>query len=451
MNNIINETVEEFKGILTDFFEDRNHSIEDAENILYGEFQRCCSKILSKYYEQLDDELLADKAGRKAQGLRLVRRKDPRRILSRFGEIDMSRSYYVDSEGTYSYPIDAVSGLEKYERVSLSVAKDLCERARQFSYAKAAEQVTGDAVSKQTVMNKVRMLEKTEDVKMKERRHVPFLHIDADEDHVSLQDGKNVIIPLISVYEGIEKQNARNRCKNIVHFPYFATKASEMWSQVSAWIEENYDIHGTKIYVHGDGGSWIQEAKEWIPGCIFVLDRYHYNKYKKKVVACLEGKERSRYLSKIRNSIQKHDEENLIEIWKELLEINPDREEALKEAFVYLLNNMEAIAVYTEDEEARNGGATEPHVSHVLSERLSMRPLSWSRETLEHIVPFLGSGQFTLKREEKEILPILKEKMQRYYATKPKNTLGLVDPGKVILFPRFGGRVTQLFRTFNSF
>ena len=134
-----------------------------------------------------------------------------------------------------------------------------------------------------------------------------------------------------------------------------------------------------------------------------------------------------------------------------MLEINPDREEELKKVFVYLLNNMEAIAVYTEDEEARNGGATEPHVSHVLSERLSMRPLSWSRETLTHIVPFLGSGQFALKRKEQEILPIVEEKMKRYYGAKPKNTLGLVDPGKVVLFPKFGGRVTQLFRTFNSF
>ncbi len=32
------------------------------------------------------------------------------------------------------------------------------------------------------------------------KRVVKILHIDADEDHVALQDGKRGIVPLISIY-----------------------------------------------------------------------------------------------------------------------------------------------------------------------------------------------------------------------------------------------------------
>lgn len=219
-------------------------------------------------------------------------------------------------------------------------------------------------------------------------------------------------------------------------------------------IELRYDLSNTKIYVHGDGASWIQKAKEWLPNVTFVLDRYHYNKYRKTVFACLDREQRGTYAFRLQNAILKHDEDKLIQIWRELLEANPDREEPLSEAFPCILNNLDAIAVYNEDYEARNGGATEPHVSHVLSERLSMRPLGWSRETLRHFVPYLGSGEFFLKKNKPEILPVVKEKTEAakpVRPAKPKNCLGLIDPDLAVESPVMSYKVTELFRLFKSF
>jgi len=49
------------------------------------------------------------------------------------------------------------------------------------------------------------------------KRKVRELHIDIDEDHVSLQDGRKVVVPLISIHEGIKRDGKRGECININH------------------------------------------------------------------------------------------------------------------------------------------------------------------------------------------------------------------------------------------
>ena len=50
------------------------------------------------------------------------------------------------------------------------------------------------------------------EVTFPQKRTVPYLHIDADEDHVHLQKGgKSTIVPLITVYEGIKKVNNKEK------------------------------------------------------------------------------------------------------------------------------------------------------------------------------------------------------------------------------------------------
>lgn len=453
MEQIITQATEKLKERIVEFFQGEELSIDGAENSLKIVVEDYICELLSSCYERLDTILWEDKKSRREAGLVVERRKDQRQILSSFGTVSYSRTYYKKRNGGYCYPIDAVAGLEGYERVSLNVATNLCEKSRQFSYEEASKCITGGVVSKQTVMNKVRLVEKQAETQHL-RRCVPVLHIDADEDHISLQDGTNAIAPLVSVYEGISKEQKRHFCRNIIHLPFFETASDNIWECVLESIELRYDLSNTKIYVHGDGAAWIQKAKEWLPNVTFVLDRYHYNKYKKQVLACLDANKRGTYSSRIQNAIGKRNEDKLIEIWKELLELNPDREERLSDAFVYILNNLEAIAVYNEDAEARNGGATEPHVSHVLSERLSMKPLGWSRETLRHLVPFLGTGTFQIKNTKPDVLPILKEKAM---AAKPaksgklKYTLGLPAPEKAIRYPAKDYKVTALFRVLKSF
>ncbi|NLM63595.1 MAG: ISLre2 family transposase, partial [Mollicutes bacterium] len=56
----------------------------------------------------------------------------------------------------------------------------------------------------------------------------------------------------------------------------------------------------------------------------------------------------------------------------------------MKEARKYILENWAGIKIYKEDPYAL-GCSAEGHVSHVLSERMSSRPLGWSRQGAEQM------------------------------------------------------------------
>ena len=289
METMINEIVEKFKMDIEEFFQRDAVSIDNAEAFLVPRVNQVVTGLLAAYYEKVDEELRADKVGRKASGLVVQRRNDTRQILTRFGTVEYQRTYYKQKPDTYCYPVDTLAGVDAYERVSGGVSLDLVESAIAMSYAKSSQVVTGGKVSRQTVMNKIRQ-SSVPASKETERRRVPVLHVDADEDHVHLQTGKNTIVPLISIYEGIEKNGKRGSCKNVFHISEYGKKPEDLWEEVLNELERLYDLEGTKIYLHGDGASWIRQGLDWLPNSVFVLDRYHKNKALKLAVSGIERK-----------------------------------------------------------------------------------------------------------------------------------------------------------------
>ena len=253
--------------------------------------------------------------------------------------------------------------------------------------------MTDGHVSRQTVMNKIRSANPQQEAF--ERQAVPELHVDADEDHVNLQTGKNTIVPLVSVYEGIEHCGKRGVCKNVFHISEYGSSIESLWEKVSDEIERRYDLTNTKIYLHGDGAKWIKQGLEYLPNCVFVLDRYHKNKAIKQALSGIDRMAASQYENHIRKALDECDRAGLMAIRDTLLSRYPDREKTIRENMDYLLDNFEAIAITKQNEASLNGGCTEPHVSHVLSARLSSRPMGWSKETLRQLVPILAAGAAT--------------------------------------------------------
>ena len=90
----------------------------------------------------------------------------------------------------------------------------LAAGAKDMSYSKASRHITGGKISRQTVMNCVRE-SRAEATESTEKRPVSELHIDSDEVHVTLIGGKKSIVPLVSVYEGIENKYRNNYDKEI--------------------------------------------------------------------------------------------------------------------------------------------------------------------------------------------------------------------------------------------
>ena len=448
VKDIIAREMAKLKSEIEEFFEEDEVGLDAAEVYFTQRIGETVRGLLTACYEQKDAELVADKVGRKEAGLVVERRGDVRQVVTQLGVVSYHRTYYACREGGYSYPIDNVVGLESYQRVSSGVGLELVSAAREMSYAKASRIVTGGLVTKQTVMRKIR--DAVPAVEPVLRKKVSVLHVDADEDHVKLQSGDSRIVPLVSVYEGIEKNGKRGICKNVFHCSEFGKRTEELWEEVLTEMERRYDLTNTKIYLHGDGAPWIKTGLEWLPNSVFVLDRYHVNKAFKSAVSGIERKSGSQYEYHLRQALNEGDRDYFCSARDSLLVRWPEREKTILEATNYLLNNFEAIHIYSTDPQARNGGATEPHVSHVLSSRLSSRPMGWSPKTLKKFVPILASGRCSFHASDEGTADTQTKKPKHNRVRACTSTLGLPHPDMVASMPAKEGKVTPLYRLLNN-
>lgn len=109
-----------------------------------------------------------------------------------------------------------------------------------------------------------------------------------------------------------------------------------------------------------------------------VLDRYHLNR---AIVAATGNQPEHR--KEIYSSILQGNREQFKAIIKQMNHKAAMSKEKnrIAELRKYVLNNWAAIEIYSE--EACSGSCSEGHMSHVLSSRLSSRPMSWSRRGLQ--------------------------------------------------------------------
>jgi len=184
---------------------------------------------------------------------------------------------------------------------------------------------------------------------------------------------------LIYVHEGIDYEKSTNGRRVLKNIRYFGglRDSEELWIEVSQYIDEVYDIEKIEtIYISGDGASWIKQGLDWIPRSKFVLDNYHINKYIKAATAHI-GDEA--IVQGLRDALDEGDKEMMVKVFKKILELT---ESESKRAVVYdtkryFLNNWTGIEIKVDNRDIV-GCSAEGHVSHVLSARLSSRPMGWS-------------------------------------------------------------------------
>ena len=412
--------------------------------------------IMRAYVVELSANIRADQKGRRKAGLVIERLGDERRILTEFGEFDYKRDYYLDKrDGRYRYLVDEALDVEKKQRISSAVGLALAGAAAEMSYEKSSRYVAGGEVSRQTVMGKVRNSQPKAEAQ-KEKKQVTALHVDADEDHVTLSGGKKSSVPLISVYEGIGQNGKRRYCREVFHISEYGLGADELWEKSLDEIEARYDLEGTLIYLHGDGAAWIKAGLEWLPNCRFVLDKYHKNKEIKRMSSGLSPNTLRRDVeTAIRESLLREGNGLFNDITRSLCKETPGREKDIQGAAQYLLSHKEGIRICLLEEEANNGGCTEPHVSHILSSRLSNRPRAWSKATLSSLAPILAArGEL---EEKTKVLPVEEPLLKKASAKAkkmfmPRHALGLVEPEAVGTLAAIAmGKRTPTFKAVYSF
>jgi len=353
---------------------------EELKKILNELGKEICADVL----HELDQSIYKDKYKRK--NWVVVQKDCERTITTAFGDITYKRRYYKNKEtGEKAYLVDKAAGIQKYERIDAELKADITDLSTILSYQKTTQELKRNGancnVSRQTVMNTLRKIDNLQTYeKPKTKKEIETLYIEADEDHIHLQNGKPDIVKLIYVHEGKQTiTKGRNELKNAVYFSgvYEGDKVEELWKEVWEYIVNTYNEDKIKrIYVSGDGAEWIKFGVKYLPNAVYVLDLFHLQKY--ITAAIKEDKKTKRELWK---AIFKADKQKVNELltqkYKEL-ELN-GTENPVTKCQTYINNNWDGINSYSLYKKEITGCSAESHVSHVLSERLSSRPISWSK------------------------------------------------------------------------
>lgn len=335
------------------------------------------------------DQMIRDSGIRK--GSYTVQRSRQRTLISSVGDITFTHTLYKDQSGKIRCLLDELIRLPDRERFTAVAEAKVLNEAEVHSYQHAAEsiQTNGQTITKTTVMNKVHAIEKEipemEEVP-EEKRQCEYLYIEADEDHIHRQkEGKEqgcFIGKLVYLFEGKE-EICRGRRKLVRPFYFGGLYAgteqnAALWEEVESYIRTHYEQDVLRcVYISSDGGGWIRTAADHIYKGKLVADRFHLMKYINRVAGYTQKGEATK--GRFYKYIYKN---NLLAVKKLLTRIGNCCERsgyAVEECRKYFVGNWEYIQRAFHDRHV-TGCSAEGHVSSVYSERMSSRPMGWSKE-----------------------------------------------------------------------
>lgn len=411
---------------------------KDHAEFIYGVADQMIKfglNIIAEIFEQMDDALCKDNFRRNKWS---IVKRDSTTLLTSLGYVSYKKTLFINKETKERvYLLDELMGIEKHARMTEDAEARILEEAVESSYRKGGNNVSlTESVSKQTVKNKVHRLNFPLEVsETAEKKKVRFLYINADEDHVAAQffnkkgdiknrEGRkfNTFMPkLVYVYEDLIPESEsekvikmRYKLKNPHYFGgmYEGKETATLWKEVEAYIEANYDIdYLEKVYLCGDGATWIKAGCDYVDKSIFVLDLFHRNKYINESIShMLDSK--SDAWDRITDCFSMEDKKGFRLIYNRLRELaeTDSKKESIENAKQYLLNNWDGIIVYYRDKSNIKGCNAEGHVSHVYSSRMSSRPLGWSKTGTDkmsrlRIYYYNGGNMLDLIRNQEKVLP----------------------------------------------
>lgn len=379
------------------------------------------------------DELLCKSTLRKQKWV--IEAHSHKQLITSLGNVRFRKTLFTNKEtGESEYLLDRLIGLGRNERMTEDAEAKMLEEAVQTSYRRGGEATSLTTnVSKQTVKNKIHSLEFPADIsKTKQKKIVEYLYIDADEDHVSLQfretkgdliknpkgqKNNSLITKLVYIYEGVENEAPKSKRHCLVNPYYFCDvntgkENDEFWNDIYRYIDEHYDLEKVKkIYINSDGGGWIKTGLKKISGTIHVLDGYHLEQSITRMTSHMKDS-REDAKNEVRESIRDHTKSSFESIIDRLIGCVEDESgvKRIEEEKRYILSNWTAAKLRLKHKEGVNGSSTEGHVSHILSSRMSSRPMGWSRNGAKNMARlrayYLNDGDMLeLVRYQKKKLP----------------------------------------------
>ena len=439
MINRIIQTIIENKDFLENSLE---NSIKANEISMFSKdlrkvFDEAGRKTIVGILETVDNILFESQRRKLEYETKDLRKRN---LMTDYGNIEYKRRYYRNKNSKeYVYLADEKLGIEKNERISKDVESKIIEFAHDMSYLKSGKQVVGsEIISPTTVMHKVRKEELKVETQ-EEKKKVKRLYIEADEDHVSERGNRIGMPKLIYVHEGNYTKGKRNVLKNVYYIGSLGKNSEELWLEVAEYIDKKYDVESIeKVYICGDGASWIKEGLNWIEKSEFVLDRFHLLKYINQ--ATVEFPE---YKSKLWYNINIYDPVSVENIFKEIIKKSTDekRKEKVIDSYKYVMKQWRGIEIYETDGKYIKGCSAEGHISHVYADRMSSRPRTWCDDGIDkmsRLRVFVSNGgkiyeelikKKTVNTKLKKYDKIIQRNIKKNIEDMPVFTSPVVDTG----------------------
>lgn len=385
---------------------------------------------LSMIAEELEfyDELLWKRKDLRPDW-RVIRRDKCSKITS-LGEVVYTKTYFYNIKtGIRCYLLDQLMGMEAHARLTEDAVARILTEAVDSTYRKGGinASISEAEVSKETVMDKLHGLQFPAVAVPAKKKQVKTLYIDADEDHVSLQylekkgDIKdrrsNTYMPkLVYVYEGVEAEGDRHKLVGVKYFGggyEGSRRTSEMWKEVFGYIAEAYDEKTLeRIYINGDGAEWIRSGEKLHADAKFVLDRFHMHKYILAATShLLDSAQDAR--SEIFRAINGKRKKDVEEVFDRIMEVteNTGKQKAVETSKNYILGHWTAIMTGVKNRKDNIHCSAEGHISHIFADRLSSRPLGWSKVGADKMARLRiyqknGGDMLELVRYQKAELPM---------------------------------------------
>ena len=390
--NIITQVCKEVSQLMSDLYQqavrgdiDFSTCIEQVKELMREQSVKLCEDL----FDTIEESLFESPERRRKYSVH--RSHDEKIISTLIGDVTLSRRYYKDKEtGEYCYLLDDYLSLTPHQRVDLNLEAAIYEKATKSSYQETIDSFEHIGIhSRQTVKNIVHKYSPDSvTLPVEDKRQVDCLYIEADEDHVAYQDGKNRQMRLVYVHEGYQANtefNQRRELRVSRRFTGLYEDYEEIWEDVYYYLDQQYDLSQCPtIFLSGDGAHWIKKGLDYLPTHTqFVLDPYHTMKYLRQ--ACV-GISSDTIYATLHRWLYTGNKRYLEDYFKVRLtdpNISEASKETLRKCRRYLMGHFESIQKQRDPQYI--GCSAEGHVSHWLSARLSSRPLGWSQVGAENI------------------------------------------------------------------
>ncbi|WP_441562151.1 ISLre2 family transposase [Colibacter massiliensis] len=390
MNNIIQQIADNS----TTFFNKTMEDILKGKTALSGitesveAYSRQLGMELFRAVLQEVDEAIYESV-KQTQAYHVKDKGRPRTLVTPFGELNFSRRYYQHKQTRqYHYLLDEWLNLHPYQRMGTSCQARMVTCAQEESYARAANHATCVGISRQSVLQAIRRVGTLPNsaavYPSAKASPVKEIFVEADEDHVSMQEGHAQQLKLIYVYEA--KQEVGTNRRKLVEKRVF-TGYGNLWPEVAAYVQAIYGQEELpQITLLSDGGAWIQQAKHYLANVRWVLDGFHLAQYLTYIVG--KGDKGPYY-----NALRAGRKDTFRKLVAKQEAEKPHRKERIRKAEAYILSHRKGIHTLVTHPEL--AGSTEGHVSHILSAGLSSRGMGWSligSEQIAHLRTLTENG-----------------------------------------------------------